>query len=78
MIQNRDNVITAGQEWIVNDSKMWVTFMQICITVYSKKRKYGCLSHISCVCLVSAFYNPNLQLQRLGPFVVILWLCNIL
>ena len=40
--------------------------------VYQKKKWY--LSHISYVCLVSAVYNPNLQLQRLGPFVVVLWL----
>ena len=39
--------------------------------VYQKKKKWY-LSHISYVCLVSAVYNPNLQLQRLGPFVVVL------
>ena len=26
------------------------------------------------MCLVSAVYNPSLQLQRLGPFIVVLWL----
>ena len=35
-------------------------------------------SHISCVCLVSAIYNPNLQLQNDLTFVVVLWLCNVL
>ena len=43
-----------------------------------KKKKQGCLSHIGCVCLVSAVYNPSLQLQRLGLFVVVFWLCNVL
>ena len=47
----------------------------ISITVYKKKKR--CLSHISCVCLVSVVYNPNLQL-RLDPFVVVLWLNNVL
>ena len=37
-----------------------------------------CLSHIGCMCLVSAIYNLSLQLQRLGHFVVVLWLCNVL
>ena len=41
--------------------------------VYQKKKKWY-LSHISYVCLVSAVYNPSLQLQMLGPFVVVLWL----
>jgi len=27
---------------------------------------------------VSAVYNLSLQLQRLDPFVVVLWLCNVL
>ena len=48
----------------------------ISITVYSKKKKKS-LSHISCVCLVSVVYNPNLQLS-LDPFVVVLWLNNAL
>ena len=26
------------------------------------------------MCLVSAIYNSNLQLQMLGPFVVVFWL----
>ena len=47
------------------------------ITVYSKK-KQGCLSHISCVCLMFVVYNFSLQLQMLDPFVVELWLCNVL
>ena len=29
------------------------------------------------VCLVSAVYNFSLQLQRLDPFVVVLWLYNV-
>ena len=33
---------------------------------------FGCLSYIDCVCLLLAIYNPSLQLQRLGPLVVVL------
>ena len=55
-------------------------YVLINITVYSKKKK--CLSHIGCVCLVSAVYNLSLQLQRLDSFVVVLvvvlWLNNLL
>ena len=43
-----------------------------------KNSYHGCLSYIGCVCLVSAIYNLSLQLQRLGPFVIVLWLCNVL
>ena len=43
-----------------------------------KKRKLAYLSYIDCVCLVSAVYNSSLQLQMLGLFVVVLWLCNVL
>ena len=35
-------------------------------------KKYGCLSHIGCMCLVSAVYNLSLQLQRLSPFIIVL------
>ena len=45
---------------------------------YKPGLKNGCLSHIGCVCLVFTIYNPSLQLQRLGLFVVILWLNNVL
>ena len=51
---------------------------------YKKKKIYiyiyieGCLSYIGYVCLVSAVYNPSLQLQKLDNFVVVLWLCNVL
>ena len=47
-------------------------YVLINITVYSKKKKN--LSHIGYVCLMSAIYNLSLQLQMLGPFVVVLWL----
>ena len=43
-------------------------------TKYVVYQKKGYLSHISYVCLVSAVYNPSLQLQRLDHFVVVLWL----
>ena len=49
-------------------------YVLINITVYSKKKKKECLSHIGYVCLMSAVYNLGLQLQMLGPFVVVLWL----
>ena len=49
-------------------------YVLINIIVYSKKKKkLGCLSHIGYVCLMSAVYNPGLQLQMLSPFVVLLW-----
>ena len=56
-------------------------YFRVCSNKYYcllKKKKKGCLSHIGYVCLMSAVYNPSLQLQRLDPFVVVLWLCNIL
>ena len=43
-----------------------------------KKKQQGCLSHIGFMYLMSAIYNPSLQLQRLGHFVVIFWLYKIL
>lgn len=39
-----------------------------------KKKKGGCLSHINFVYLVSAVYNHSLKLQKLNPFVIVLWL----
>ena len=58
-------------------------YFHVCSNKYyyllqKKKKKKGCLSHIGCVCLVSVVYNLSLQLQRLGHFVVVLWLCNVL
>lgn len=36
------------------------------------------ISQINCVYLVSAIYNLSLQLQRLGHFVIVLRLRNVL
>ena len=50
-------------------------YVLINITVYStQKKKKECLSHIGYVCLMSVVYNPDLQLQMVGHFVVVLWL----
>ena len=48
------------------------------VLLFTQKKENKDVYPTLVVCLVSAFYNPSLQLQRLGPFVVILWLCNIL
>ena len=49
-------------------------YVLINITVYSTQKKKECLSHIGYMCLMSVVYNPDLQLQMLGHFVVVLWL----
>ena len=50
----------------------------ISITIYLKKKKNRNVYPTLVVCLVSVVYNPSLQLQKLNPFVIVLWLCNVL
>ena len=46
-------------------------YFHVCSNKYYCLLKKKCLSHIGCVCLVSAAYNPSLQLQKLDPFIVV-------
>ena len=67
-------ILDHGIDVVVNDLTINEFYKTMTINNIISTKKKKCLSYIGCVCLVSAVYNPNLQLQKLSHFVVVFWL----
>ena len=62
-VQSSHLLIKIAQSHLVR--KYYFVCVLLSITVYSKKkRKKWCLSHIDCMCLASAVYNPVLKKKK--------------